>query len=218
MPDSGGESRMNLQAVLAFWRRYLYLLAMCAALLVTGACSFDVNNGQAVVGLNGDQPTVELNGSPIAIQLFDPFVYTGVAPATLRVIYIVAGVVLLLVGWRVYDLAVALVGFLVGAGIGVSLLGGNENQTIALAGLVGGGIIGAVLAVALQYVAVFLIGAYVGVLLTTNVFFALTERALDPVFMIIAGVVGGLVMLGMYFYIAVMVTSAVGAVVLAQSL
>jgi hypothetical protein len=209
----------RLTAVYDFHRRRtIIVLLTFVVLLLTGACSFDVNNGQAVVGIEGDEPTVEVNGNPFSLPLLDPFANTGIGPTTLRIIYIIAGAVLLVIGWRVYDLAVGLIGFLVGAGIGVSLLGGNENEVSALIGLVVGGIIGAVLAVALQYVAIFLIGGYVGAIIATNVYFALTNRALDPLFVLIAGIIGGLVMLGLYFYIAVLVTSAVGALVLAQSL
>jgi hypothetical protein len=166
---------------------------------------------------------VDAAGNP-TIRLFEPLLQgSGFAPTTLRLIYIVIGALLLIVGWRVYDVAIGLAGFLVGASIGYSLFAPPtgtvaDSETLGLVGIIVGGLIGAGLAVILQYIAVFLIGGYLGAIVTSYLWVAMTGTTADPVVLLIGGLIGGIILVALFFYVAILVTSAVGAVMLAQGL
>lgn len=160
---------------------------------------------------------VQTSGNQMVIQFYNPFENVGLAPSTLRVLYIIAGVLLLLAGWRIADYVIGLAGFVIGAGIGMSLVP-PDNEVLTLIALVAGGLLGAVLAVALQYVAIFLVGAYVGAVLTAQLWAALAAGQVSTLVLLIGAVIGGLVLLALSFQFLVIVSAAIGALLIGMAL
>ncbi|MBZ0295896.1 MAG: hypothetical protein K8L99_25275 [Anaerolineae bacterium] len=141
------------------------------------------------------------------------------APQTplVRILFILGGVILLVAGWRVYDFIVIIAGFLIGASIAVSLVG-TDNTFLVIAALLIGGLIGAALGIFLYYVAVFVIGAYIGILITNAIASALALTPISPVILLIGGLIGGLVLIGLSFEFLVLLSSLVGAQLLTLAL
>jgi hypothetical protein len=161
--------------------------------------------------------TVTTAGGQTQVRFYNPFDTVGIAPSALRILYILVGILLLVAGWRLVDYIIAVAGFIVGASLGVSLLG-NGNEIMALVGLVAGGLIGAVLALALQYVAIFAIGAYIGAILTAQIWALLSAAPLPTAVLIVGAIIGGIVVLGLSFQFLVLVSAAIGAVLIGQVL
>src|SRR6185436_3237937 len=90
-----------------------------------------------------------------------------------RGILVVVGAVLLLAGWRVYEYVIIIAGAIVGASIASSLIVSN-SMVIDLVVLLIGAVIGALLSMFLYYIAVFLIGAHLGIILTNGLAVALS--------------------------------------------
>jgi hypothetical protein len=171
-----------------------------------------------VVGMLASACTTVTNaGGTTEIQFYNPLDTVGIAPSALRILYILIGILLLVAGWRLVDYIVAVAGFIVGASLGVSLLG-NGNEVMALVGLVAGGLIGAVLALALQYVAIFAIGAYIGAILTAQIWALVSAAVLPTAVLIVGAIIGGVIVLALSFQFMVLVSAAVGAVLIGQVL
>ncbi|MBI5670973.1 MAG: hypothetical protein HZC41_23515 [Chloroflexi bacterium] len=171
-----------------------------------------------LVGLVASACTVvQTTGDQMVIQFYNPFEAVGLAPSALRVLYIIAGALLLLLGWRIADFVVGLAGFVIGAGIGMSLVPPG-NEALTLVALVAGGLLGAVLAVALQYVAIFLVGAYLGAVLTAQLWAALAVTPVPTLALLIGAVIGGLVLLALSFQFLVIVSAAIGALLIGMAL
>jgi hypothetical protein len=160
---------------------------------------------------------VETTGDQTVIQFYNPFATAGLGPSALRILYLVAGVVLLIIGWRITDYIVGLAGFVIGAGIGMSLAPVG-NEIVTLLALVAGGLIGAVLAIILQPVALFLLGAYLGVIITGQAWAAFDPTPVPVWASVLGGVIGGLLMLALAFQLLVLVSAALGAFLVSMAL
>lgn len=138
--------------------------------------------------------------------------HVSVAPHVVRAVAGIAGVVLLLVGWKVYRLVVALPGLLVGALLGARL-GASGGALVALLGLVAGAGIGAVLALVAHDVLVFGGGAYLGATLALG----LTDW--NPTLIIIlGGLIGGTLTIIAFYVFLLAVTATIGALLLGGAL
>jgi len=162
--------------------------------------------------------TVVVAPNETVIRFYNPLDNLGLAPSVLRIVYIIAGILLLVAGWWVYEYIVAIAGFLVGASLGLSLVGGTHNEAIAFLALIAGGLIGALLALVLQYVAIFFIGAYIGAVVTAQLWAALSTTPVPDLAIVIGGIVGGLILLTLAYQFIVLVSAAVGAVLLGTAL
>jgi len=123
----------------------------------------------------------------------------------------ILGVLLLLAGRKLFWLAVGIMGFLTGAYFAQEMLApGNEWVVLAIA--IGLGVLGAVFAVAFQWVGVLLMGFWGGGYLLMSLFPFMGDTGLSPsVLFIIGGIIGALV-IAMTFDLSLMViTSLVGA-------
>lgn len=108
---------------------------------------------------------------------------------------IIIGAIECFFGYRIFKVILGLVGFLLGgslaASIGYTVF---QQQTVALlAGLIGG-LIGASLMVVLFFIGIFLIGAFLGVVLG-SVFFAAAGNNPGPVVLLILAVIAGVMAL-----------------------
>ncbi|MBI1278578.1 MAG: DUF4203 domain-containing protein [Anaerolineaceae bacterium] len=135
----------------------------------------------------------------------------------MRVVMLVVGMVLLVVGWRVYEFVIVIAGAMVGAAIASSLVV-SPDAAVNLMVLLIGGVIGAVLSFFLYYVAVFLIGMHFGILLTNGLATTLTLQPVSPLALLIGGVIGGVILLGLSFQFLIVLSSLVGAQLLVVAL
>jgi hypothetical protein len=135
----------------------------------------------------------------------------------MRVLFVLGGILLLVAGWRVYDYIVVIAGFLIGASIGASLVT-TESSLIVVAAMLIGGMLGAALGFFLYYAAVFVIGAYIGVILTNALALALSTTPVSPLVLLIGGLIGGMILIGLSFEFLVVLSSIVGAQMLVRGL
>jgi hypothetical protein len=134
-----------------------------------------------------------------------------------RVLLIIGGVILLVAGWRVYDYITVIAGFLIGAMLALALVN-TDNTLVTIAALLIGGLIGAALGYFLFYIAVFLIGAYIGIVLTNWLVFQISAAPANPVILLIGALLGGLVLIGLSFQFLILLSALVGAQMLTLGL
>ena len=134
-----------------------------------------------------------------------------------RVLLILGGVVLLLAGWVVYEWIILIAGFLIGATTALSLFP-QANTLVALLVFLIGGVIGIAIGGLLYYVAVFLIGAYLGIVIAEGVAVALNIPPLSSIGVLVAGIVGGLILILLAQELLIVLSSVVGAQMIALAL
>lgn len=127
-----------------------------------------------------------------------------------RVLLIIGGVILLVVGWRIYDWVILIAGFVLGAALATSLVATTDSLTALFVMLIGG-LLGAALSIVLYQVAVFFIGAYVGILITRGVASLLALTPVTAVALLIGGLLFGLLFLGLSFQFLIVVSALLGA-------
>ncbi len=134
-------------------------------------------------------------------------------------VYIVAGGLLLIFGRKLFWLFVAIVGFLIGMMYIPELLPGQPDQVILTISLIAG-LLGALLSVLLQKLAVGLAGFAAGAYISYYLLQHLTLNVGDFQWLaILAGALIGAVLAGsMYDWALILITSASGAVAIAQHL
>ncbi len=151
------------------------------------------------------------------ISLVNPFTGSPTTVTLLRVVYIGTGLVLLLAGWSAYRVALSLAGFAVGASFGASLMAqyGTASSLIVTVAL---GLLGGVLAYYVYLLAVGAVGGFVGLYVTERIItafsLALTGGPLLAVYAL-GAIVGAGLALALAVELTVILTSAVGAVILA---
>lgn len=135
------------------------------------------------------------------------------------IITLVAGLAALLFGRRLFWLFVGLVGFLVSFNLATEFLGGQPQWIILLIALVVG-ILGALLAVFLQYIAVavagFLAGGYAVLSLVRLLSLDLNQEWLFWFIFILGGVIGAILILLVFDWALIILSSGVGAATLVQ--
>jgi hypothetical protein len=130
-----------------------------------------------------------------------------------RGVFALAGLALLVAGYKIYRFVIALPGFLIGALLGAVLgYGSAESWLLAILGLVLGGLAGAALALLLHDLAVFLLGALIGGALAGIVFAGFGDSGPPILAMIIGGIIGGAGLLALSHMWVVLLSSIVGAV------
>lgn len=134
-----------------------------------------------------------------------------------RLLLLIGGIVLLLLGWRVYEFIILISGILIGAAFGSALFVEN-GAFLQLIGLLIGAIIGGVLAVALYYVAAFFAGAYVGIVTTNALGMAFGLEPVTDIALIIGGLLGGVLLVFLSLELLIVLSSIVGAQMLALGL
>ncbi len=138
---------------------------------------------------------------------------------TLSILSILAGAAALLAGRRLYWLFVAAIGFIVAADLASRLAGVDEAWLVILIALAAG-VVGAVLAVFLQRLAIgaagFLAGGYVVMALLD--FAGLDLPALSWVLALIGAVIGVMVVLALFEWALIVLSSLAGAGIIVQTL
>lgn len=134
-----------------------------------------------------------------------------------RLLMVLGGVILLVAGWRLYEFVALIAGFIIGASVAVALFG-SDNAVLSTAAMLLGGIVGALLGYFLYYVAIFLIGAYIGIVLTNALASALLLTPVSSIALFIGGLLGGIVLVGLSFEFVILLSALVGAQMLTLGL
>lgn len=136
----------------------------------------------------------------------------------MNIITIILGLIILLFGMRLFWLFVGVVGFLVAANLAAQYLAGQNEWVIIAAGLVAG-LIGAVLAVLFQRIAVavagFLAGAYIATFLLASL--GVDMGNFEWVVWIIGGAIGGTLVFALFDWALIVLSSLVGASLVAPA-
>lgn len=134
-----------------------------------------------------------------------------------QVLFVVAGVVLLVFGWRIYNFIVILAGAWVGASFASAAIV-SESALLEVAAILIGGFLGAILAIFLYYIAVFIIGMYVGAILTTALAITFSLTPVSPIALLIGAIVGGFVLVALSAELVIFISALVGAQMLTAGL
>jgi hypothetical protein len=152
----------------------------------------------------------------LRVTLVNPFTGSGITVTVLRIIYVAGGLVLLFAGWSAYRIALGAAGFVVGASFGAGLTA-NMSPAISLGATILFGVIGGALASFVYLLAVALVGAYIGLLLTGRVLDGVGLGVEGVTLLLIYGggmVAGAALALALAVELTIILTSAVGAVML----
>lgn len=210
----------------------LFIVALLVLILVPAGILIAQDTG----GSDGDQPAVEIDEEQLADDVEN--VAEGVAEATVDVstdlidrlttapqtevvaiLMAIGGVALLFAGWRIYDLLIVLAGVLVGAMIGLAAVQ-TENAVVEIAAVLIGGVVGGFLSVFLFYVAIFFIGAYVGLALVAVAATMLNAGDPTAIASLLGAIIGGILLLMLSGELLIVFSAFLGAelVVLALGL
>jgi hypothetical protein len=188
-----------LTSRLSHWKpwHFIRIGGLSALLLVTlTACGVDANQ--------------------LTLQNFGNFLYqVGQEPQpSQRIVYLLLGALLLLVGARIYNGAVVVYGALIGAPILASIVG-TDNSILWIVALVAGGLIGALIA---YFAAGLLVGAFIGVMLANEFWLTFSQTPPPPLLLIIAAIVGAIILWRAVNTVLIFASAAVGAIMVVQGL
>ena len=170
----------------------------------------DINEGEEVAE---DLVDLTVGTTEVTTETIEDFLERLInAPQSdfMRLLLVVGGTILVLVGWRVYDYIVLIAGFLIGAAITLSLVT-TESTLVTVGAALTGGLVGAFLSAFFYPVGVFLIGAYVGIVLAGALAGEASTSPISPWVLLIGGLIGGLILYRLSFQFLVIVSSVVGA-------
>lgn len=134
-----------------------------------------------------------------------------------RILFIVAGTILLVFGWRIYNFIVILAGAWVGASLASAAVVTN-SALIEIATILIGGLLGAFLAMFLYFIAVFIIGMYVGAILTTSIASLLGLTPISPILLLVGAIIGGFILVALSAELVIFISALVGAQMLTSGL
>ncbi len=131
--------------------------------------------------------------------------------------HLIVGALLLILGRRLFWLFVACVGFVVGYRYGPQFLTTPSELTVLLVA-VGVGLLGAVLAVLFQHLAVAVAGFAAGGLLATHLCATLhyVPRGPDWLAYVVGGLFGAILLLAMFDWAVILLSSFVGAAIIME--
>jgi hypothetical protein len=137
----------------------------------------------------------------------------------MNVLNILAGILLLLLGRRLFWLFVAVIGFLTGMNLAAQYLADQSQWVIIVVGLVAG-LIGAALAVLFQRAAVaiagFLAGSYLATYLLATL--GIDMGGFSGLVSIIGGIIGAVLVFVLFDWALILLSSLVGASLVAPAL
>lgn len=134
-----------------------------------------------------------------------------------QVLFVLAGVILLVFGWRIYNFIVILAGAWVGASFASAAIVTN-SALLEVAAILIGGFLGAILAIFLYFIAVFIIGMYVGAVLTTALATTFSLTPISPLVLLIGAFIGGFLLVALSAELVIFISALVGAQMLATGL
>jgi Domain of unknown function (DUF4203) len=135
---------------------------------------------------------------------------------TIPILRILAGILLLFLGRRLFWLFVGVIGFVAGMTFGTQFFAGQPEWVVFVVAIISG-LIGIFLAFFLQRIAVAVAGFLAGALLATN-FLSAISLSVPPLFpMIIGGIIGAILLSLVFDWALIFLSSATGAALIVQS-
>jgi len=124
--------------------------------------------------------------------------------------FILVGLSLLLLGWKLYRFAIAVPGIILGGILG-TMLGGMDFNLWSLVGLLLGALFGGWIALVLHDLVIFLMGGAVAALATGGLWIGIFNLEPPALLLIIMGIIGGVLLLALSRAAVVFLSAAVGA-------
>ena len=135
---------------------------------------------------------------------------------SIQILRILAGLLLLFLGRRLFWLFVGVIGFVAGMTFGTQFFAGQPEWVVLVVAILSG-LIGIFLAFFLQRIAVAVAGFLAGALLATN-FLSGISLSVPPLFpMIIGGIIGAILLSLVFDWALIFLSSATGAALIVQS-
>lgn len=149
--------------------------------------------------------------SPVAAPSGKAF---GLSEPAMRVLLAIVGGLLLTIGYILYQIILQIIGLIAGGLLGAIVANYlAEGESIYLvAGFIIGAVIGTMLAESMTYLAVFLGGFFLGIIAAESAFRTLAGNEPGTLVLGVGGIIGGLVVVGLYQVWVTALMSAVGAV------
>jgi hypothetical protein len=137
----------------------------------------------------------------------------------IQILMIIVGVAVLLLGRRLFWLFVGAVGFLVGVELAGHFISAQPQWVIILIALVIG-LIGAVLAVVVQQIAIAAAGLLVGAAITSAAitFLGLHLGRFEWIPLVVGGIIGAIFVIAIFDWALIFLSSLTGAVLIVQPL
>lgn len=208
----------------------MLIVFMGLMLLIVPVVAQD-GDGQPV-GTDGDDIVIDTEGAADSIVQITETTAEGISAIlsnfinrlynitdndVVRVMMVVVGAVFLVAGWRIYNWIIVLAGALVGGTIAVAAFGGT-SVTLEVVAFVIGALIGGFLGYFVYYGAVFIIGAYIGIVFATLIAQSLDLLPIAPLVLFGISVIGGVIMLALSFELLVVLASVLGAQLIVMGL
>jgi hypothetical protein len=127
------------------------------------------------------------------------------------VILLVGGLLSCFAGYRLFRVVLGLYGFILGAAVTTSVMGGSTGTFTLVAAALVGGLVGAVLMVAAYFVGVGLIGAGLAALVLDTGWEAVRHSEPPTVVLVVVAVLGALAALSVVRYVVVVGTALSGS-------
>ncbi|MCB0210230.1 MAG: DUF4203 domain-containing protein [Anaerolineae bacterium] len=142
-----------------------------------------------------------------------------VSAPVIQGIHILMGIIVLVAGRRLFWLVVGAVGFLTGLGLALNYLNIESSVALLLIGLVAG-IIGVVVALFLQQIAIIIAGFLMGGYFAVGVF---DTVATDPtqwqwLIYIVGGIIGAILFSTLFEYALIVLSATIGASLIIEAL
>jgi hypothetical protein len=130
---------------------------------------------------------------------------------------LILGALMLILGRKLFWLFVGALGFLGGISLAQNFLGGHSENFVLLAAAVLG-LLGIVLAIFLQKIAVGAAGFFAGGYLAVNSGAALLGASHNEVLFVAGGIIGAVVLIMLFDWALIVFSSLIGAVLITQGL
>lgn len=127
------------------------------------------------------------------------------------VVFLIGGLLACFAGYRLFRVVLGIYGFMLGAAITTSMMGGGSNTLALVAGAIVGGLVGALLFVAAYFVGVGLVGGLLSALAVTAGWHAVRHADPPVVVLVIVAVLGALAALSIVRYVVVFATALAGS-------
>jgi len=135
------------------------------------------------------------------------------------VLIIIAGAILLFAGWRAYKGLIALLGFVIGAIIGVTVMALFFTSIVfSIVGIIIGGIVGAILFRFVNFAVFPILGGMVGILIAQAIMSPTTTGFLYWLIVIICAAVAAILGLILRKVFTVAATSLIGAILIVSAI
>ena len=155
-----------------------------------------------------------------AVRVNDAESFIASSSSVVRFIIGLAGVLFLVAGFALYEFLIQITGFILGGIVGsyIAASGLHSEGLGVIVGFIVGGVLGAGLAMLLSVLGIFAAGFFVGATFISGAWSGLLHQAPPQAVPIIAGIIGGVILLALYRLWIVLLTAIIGAALFGLSI